>query len=398
MGGFFNNTSVRLIFAVILGLLIGSFANENIIGIILPIKHLLGQFIFFLIPLIVFGFIAPAITRLKKNASKLLRLSIIMAYVSCVGSATLAAIVGFKTIPLIDISSTESTARTLPDILFRLDIPPIMSVLSALFLAFIIGIGVLITKSNRLENGLYEFQNIVFVTVKRILIPLLPFFIAVNFAIFAYEGDLISKVPLFLLIILTTIICHLLWLTFLYVTAGLFSGKNPWSVIKHYGPVVLTALGTQSSAASLGVAIEVTRKSEVLDDEVRDFSIPLFGNIHFPGSVLDIVFLVLAVSYLQYGILPEIDKLLLFIPLLAIFGVAAPGLPGGTLFASLGLIQAVIGIDEAGIAIMVTIFALLDSFGTAHNITSDGALSLILSKYQNSIMKIKNLNKRLIKT
>ncbi len=162
--------------------------------------------------------------------------------------------------------------------------------------------------------------------------------------------------------------------------------------------MVLTALGSQSSAASLGIAIEVTRKCKVLDDEVRSFSIPLFGNIHFPGSVLDIVFLVLAVSYLQYGILPEIDKLLLFIPLLAIFGVAAPGLPGGTLFASLGLIQAVIGIDEAGIAVMVTIFALLDSFGTAHNITSDGALSLILSKYQNSIKKIKILNMELIKS
>lgn len=399
MKGFFNNTSVRLIFAVVSGLLIGSFANENIISIILPIKHLLGQIIFFLIPLIVLGFIAPAITRLKNNASKLLRLSLIMAYVSCVGSATLAAIVGYKTIPLIDISSTESTIRALPDMIFRLDIPPIMTVLSALFLAFIIGIGVLITKSNKIESGLYEFQNIVFVTVKRILIPLLPFFIAVNFAIFAYEGDILSKVPLFLLIIVITIICHIIWLTFLYVSAGIYySGKNPWQVIKHYGPVVLTALGSQSSAASLGIAIEVTRKCKVLDDEVRNFSIPLFGNIHFPGSVLDIVFLVLAVSYLQYGILPEIDKLLLFIPLLAIFGVAAPGLPGGTLFASLGLIQAVIGIDEAGIAVMVTIFALLDSFGTAHNITSDGALSLILSKYQNSIKKIKILNMELIKS
>ncbi|HHX31524.1 MAG TPA: dicarboxylate/amino acid:cation symporter, partial [Bacteroidales bacterium] len=327
MSKLFTNTSVRLIFAVISGLLLGSFASESIIGILLPIKHLLGQIIFFLIPLIVLGFIAPAITRLKKNASKLLRLSLVMAYVSCVGSATLAAIVGYKTIPLIDISSTESTVRALPEMIFRLDIPPIMTVLSALFLAFIIGVGVLITKSNKIESGLYEFQNIVFVAVKRILIPLLPFFIAVNFAIFAYEGDLISKVPLFLLIIVITIICHIIWLTLLYVLAGIYSGKNPWQVIKHYGPVVLTALGSQSSAASLGVAIEVTRKSKVLEDEVRDFSIPLFGNIHFPGSVLDIVFLVLAVSYLQHGIIPEIDKMLLFIPLLAIFGVAAPGLP-----------------------------------------------------------------------
>ena len=169
MSKLFTNTSVRLIFAVISGLLLGSFASESIIGILLPIKHLLGQIIFFLIPLIVLGFIAPAITRLKKNASKLLRLSLVMAYVSCVGSATLAAIVGYKTIPLIDISSTESTVRALPEMIFRLDIPPIMTVLSALFLAFIIGVGVLITKSNKIESGLYEFQNIVFVAVKQIM-------------------------------------------------------------------------------------------------------------------------------------------------------------------------------------------------------------------------------------
>ena len=389
MSKIFTNTSVRLIFAVISGLLIGSYANETIISIILPIKHLLGQVIFFLIPLIVFGFIAPAITRLKNNASKLLQLSIVMAYLSCLGSATLAAVIGYRTIPLIDISTTESAVRVLPEMIFRLDIPPIMTVLSALFLAFIVGVGVLVTKSNMIENGLYEFQNIVFVTVKRILIPLLPLFIAVNFAIFAYEGDIISKVPLFLLIIVITVFCHILWLSFLYVSAGIFSGKNPWQVLKHYGPVVLTALGSQSSAASLGVAIEETRKSKALDNEVRNFSIPLLGNIHFPGSVLDIVFLVLAVSYIQYGVIPDVEKLLLFIPLLAIFGVAAPGLPGGTLFASLGLIQAVIGIDEAGIAIMVTIFAMLDSFGTAHNITSDGALTLILSRYQKFTKRIK---------
>ena len=248
-------------------------------------------------------------------------------------------------------------------------------------LAFIVGIGVLLTKARRIENALYEFQQIVFVAVKRILIPLLPFFIATNFAVFAYEGDLVSNLPIFLLIILITIVCHLAWLGLLYGVAGVYSGKNPWQVIRYYGPVALTALGSQSSAASLAVAIEETRKSPVLKPEVRDFAIPLLGNIHFPGSVLDIAFLTIAVSSLLYGTMPGIEQMLLFIPLLAIFGVAAPGLPGGTLFASIGLIQVVLGIDEAGIALMITIFALLDSFGTTHNITSDGALALILTKY-----------------
>lgn len=376
-----SNTSFRLFLAVIAGLAAGQFATEKFIAVILPIKHLLGQIIFFLIPLIVFGFITPAITRLKSNAPRLLTLSLVLSYLSCAGSAILAALVGYKTIPLLDITPVGGASKTLPEMLFRLDIPPLMSVLSALALAFLVGTAVLATKAKKAESLLYEFQEIVFVMIKKVLIPILPFFIATNFIIFAYEGNFVSQLPVFLLIILITILCHLIWLSFLYLSAGVYSGRNPWQVIRYYGPVMLTALGSQSSAASLGVAIEETRKSPALEPEVRDFSIPLFGNIHFPGSVLDIVFLVVAVSFLMHGTLPEIEKMIVFIPLLAIFGVAAPGLPGGTLFASIGLIQAVIGMDEAGIALMITIFALLDSFGTTHNITSDGALSLILTGY-----------------
>lgn len=391
----FSNTSLRLFLGVIAGLVIGQFATEGVIAIVLPIKHILGQIIFFLIPLIVFGFITPAITRLKNNASKLLTLSLVLSYLSCVGSSVLAALVGYNIIPLIDITPDNEASRVLPQMIFRLDIPPLMPVLSALLLAFVVGIGILITKSGKIENALYEFQNIVFVMVKRVLIPLLPFFIAANFIIFSYEGNLVSRLPVFLLIILITILCHITWLGFLYTSAGLYSRKNPWQVLRYYGPVVLTALGSQSSAASLGVAIEETRKSPVLKPEVRDFSIPLLGNIHFPGSVLDIVFLALAVSYLLTGTMPGIERIALFIPLLAVFGVAAPGLPGGTLFASLGLIQAVLGIGEDGLALMIIIFALVDSFGTTHNITSDGALSLILTKYSDK-KKVENVSSSVI--
>ena len=386
-----SNTSLRLFLGVIAGLAIGQFATEGVIAVVLPLKHILGQIIFFLIPLIVFGFITPAITRLKSNASKLLTLSLVLSYLSCVGSSSLAALVGYNIIPLIDITPDNEASRVLPEMIFRLDIPPLMPVLSALLLAFLVGIGILVTKSRKIENALYEFQDIVFVMVKKVLIPLLPFFIAANFIVFAYEGNLVTRLPVFLLIILITILCHITWLTFLYTSAGLYSGKNPWQVLRYYGPVMLTALGSQSSAASLGVAIEETRKSPVLKPEVRDFSIPLLGNIHFPGSVLDIVFLALAVSYLLTGTMPGIERISLFIPLLAVFGVAAPGLPGGTLFASLGLIQAVLGIGEEGLALMITIFALVDSFGTTHNITSDGALSLILTKYSEKKERENNL-------
>lgn len=376
-----SNTTFRLLLSVVIGMLSGMFANETVISVILPIKHILGQIIFFLIPLLIFGFITPSITRLKRNASKLLSVSLILAYASCIGSATLAAVVGYKLIPLFDIVPAIESLKEIPEMIFRLDIPPLMSVLSALVLSFMLGLSIIWTKSDKIESALYEFQNLVFIMVKRFLLPILPLFIAANFSVLAYEGALASRLPVFFAILIVTVLCHITWMTILYSSAGIYSRKNPWHVLKYYGPVVLTALGTQSSAASLGVAIEQTKKSPVLRNDIRNFAIPLFGNIHFVGSILDVVFLSLAVSQLLYGTMPGLEKMLIFIPLLGIFAIAAPGLPGGTLITSLGLIHAVLGIDEAGTALMISIFALLDSFGTTHNITSDGALTLILSSY-----------------
>jgi len=376
-----SNTTIRLFLGVISGILVGLFATKSIISVILPIKHILGQIIFFLIPLIIFGFITPSITRLKRNASKLLGGSLLLAYVSCIGSASLAAFVGYKVIPLLDIVPVKGQAADLPEMLFRLDIPPLMSVLSALVFAFLVGLSVIWTKAAKIEEALYEFQGLIFAMVKKVLIPILPFFIAANFSILAYEGELASRLPVFLAILVVTVLCHLTWMSFLYISSGLYARVNPWKVLKYYGPVALTALGTQSSAASLGVAIEQTKKCPVLKNDIRDFAIPLFGNIHFPGSILDVVFLSLAVSQLLYGTMPNVTQMLIFIPLLGIFAIAAPGLPGGTLITSLGLIHAVLGIDDAGAALMITIFALLDSFGTTHNISSDGALTLVLSAY-----------------
>ena len=150
--------------------------------------------------------------------------------------------------------------------------------------------------------------------------------------------------------------------------------------MRHNSPVILTALGTQSSAASLGVAIEAAKKSDALDSDVRGFAIPFFANIHFCGSALNIVFLVIVISQVLYGSIPSTDALTLFTLLLGIFAIGAPGLPGGTVVASLGLIQAVLGFDETATALLLRVFALQDSFGTANNITSDGALTLILSE------------------
>jgi Na+/H+-dicarboxylate symporter len=185
----------------------------------------------------------------------------------------------------------------------------------------------------------------------------------------------------FLPVILIVIVCHYIWLALLYGLAALYSGKNSWQVLRHYGPAYVTALGTMSSAATLGVALECAGKSSVLRKEVTSFSVPLFANIHLCGSVLTEVFFVCVVSQLLYGTLPSPATLTLFIFLLGIFAVGAPGVPGGTVLASLGIVISVLGFDDAGTALLITIFALQDSFGTACNVTGDGALTLITQKF-----------------
>jgi len=375
-----TNTALQLLVAVIAGLLAGQVVSEPVIGFILPLKHVLGQAIFFLVPLIIFGFITPSVTRMKKRASRILAISLLLAYVSSIISATFAALAGYGSISLFDLQAAE-VARSLPKLIFQLDIPPLMSVMSALALALTVGLAVVWTKAERIEALLYQFQDVVTAMVKKILIPFLPLFVFCNFSVLSYEGTIGSQLPFFVAFILITIVCNVLWVGFSYGLAGLYSGKNPWRVLKHYGPVILTALGTQSSAASLGVAVDAAAKSDALDEDVRGFAIPFFANIHFCGSVLNIVFLVIVISQVLYGTLPQIETLILFVLLLGIFAIGAPGLPGGTVVASLGLIQSVLGFDESATALLISVFALQDSFGTANNITSDGALTLMMSSY-----------------
>ena len=210
---------------------------------------------------------------------------------------------------------------------------------------------------------------------------MLPLFIAANFCVLSYEGAITKQLPIFLSVLLIVIICHYIWLTLLYVVASIYSRKNSWGVLKYYGPAYLTALGTMSSAATLGTALTCAKKSKILREEVIDVTVPLFANIHLCGSILTEVFFVLTVSQILYGSMPDFTTMLVFIILLGFFAIGAPGVPGGTVLASLGLIIAILGFDEAGTALLLTIFALQDSFGTACNVTGDGALTLITDTF-----------------
>lgn len=377
-----NSLPFKLLLGVILGILIGQVASEGIMNIVVTIKYILNQVIVFCVPLIIIGFIAPSITRLGNNASKMLGVAVTIAYLSSLGAALFSMAAGYLMIPHLSISTNVEGLKELPGIVFQLDIPQIMPVMSALVFSLLLGLAATWTKAKVITDVLEEFQAIVLSIVTKIVIPLLPVFIAFTFCALSYEGTITKQLPVFLQVVIIVMVGHFIWLALLYVLGGLYAGKNPMDVLRNYGPAYITAVGTMSSAATLAVALRCAKKSQPpLRDDMVDFGIPLFANIHLCGSVLTEVFFVLTVSKILYGSLPSLGTMILFCALLGVFAIGAPGVPGGTVMASLGLITGILGFDETGTALMLTIFALQDSFGTACNVTGDGALALILTGF-----------------
>ena len=388
--GILNSLPFRLLLALVIGIAVGLFLNKSdtsalsvaLLNIIVTVKYIVGQFIGFCIPLIIIGFIAPSITRLGSNASRILIVALIIAYVSSIGAAFFATASGFLILPHMSITPDVEGLKDLPQLVFQLSIPAIMPVMSALFFSVMVGLAAAWNRSELITGVLEEFQKVVLSIVTRFVIPVLPVLIGTTFATLAYEGSITKQLPVFIVIIIMVMIGHYIWLALLYLIAGAYAGANPLDILKHYGPAYMTAVGTMSSAATLSVALECAKKSEpTLRDDMVNFGIPLFANIHLCGSVMTETFFVMVVSKMLYGEFPSPAKMVLFCLLLGVFAIGAPGVPGGTVMASLGLITGVLMFDETGTALMLTIFALQDSFGTACNVTGDGALTLILTGY-----------------
>ena len=360
---FFNSLPFKLLVAVILGIIAGLILNRYstngismaVLNITVTIKYILGQLITFCVPLIVLGFIAPSITRLGKNASLMLGVAVVLAYGSSVGAALFSTASGFLIIPHLSIHSYAAGLK--------------------------LGLAATWTKAKLITGLLDEFQKIVLSLVARIIIPILPLFIGTTFCGLAYEGTITRQLPVFLKIIVLVLAGHFIWMALLYILAGIYSGENPLEVVRHYGPAYLTAVGTMSSAATLAVALQCASKAKPLRKDLVSFGIPLFANIHLCGSVLTEVFFCMAISKILYGSVPTPGTMVLFCLLLGIFAIGAPGVPGGTVMASLGIITGILKFDSSGTALMLTIFALQDSFGTACNVTGDGALTLMLTGY-----------------
>ncbi len=394
MKNLLGSLPVRLLLGVIIGIVVGLYANEDLMQVIMTFKNLLGSLIIFCVPLIIIGFIAPSITRLGQHASTMLSVAITLAYASSVGAALFAMFSGYAIISHLNIVSSVDGLKDLPKLLFDLKIAPIMSVMTALVFSVLIGVAAAWTQAAVITKFLEEFQKIVLAIVTKIVIPLLPLFIACTFCTLSYEGTITKQLPVFIIVVLIVMVGHYLWLGLLYSLAGIYAGANPMEVLKHYWPAYITAIGTMSSAATLAVALECARKSSVLRKDLVNFGIPLFANIHLCGSVLTEVFFVMTVSQILYGTLPTLGTMVLFCILLGIFAIGAPGVPGGTVMASLGLIISVLGFDATGTALMLTIFALQDSFGTACNVTTDGALTLMLTGYakKNGIKEVNEVS------
>ena len=388
--GFVHSLPFRLLVALAVGIgaglalsaADGAAITVGLLNIVVTVKYIVGQFISFCVPLIIIGFIAPSITRLGNNASRMLVVALCIAYISSVGAALFATGAGFTILPFMNISPEVDGLKELPPVIFELTIPQIMPVMSALVFSVLVGLSAAWNGSKQITAILEEFQQIALSIVTKFVIPVLPVLIGCTFCTLAYEGTITKQLPIFLIIIIIVMIGHYIWLALLYGIAGAYSGKNPMNVLRNYGPAYMTAIGTMSSAATLSVALECARKSEPpLRDDLVNFGIPLFANIHLCGSVMTETFFVMAVSKMLYGEFPSLGKMLLFCLLLGVFAIGAPGVPGGTVMASLGLITGVLGFDETGTALMLTIFALQDSFGTACNVTGDGALTLFLTGY-----------------
>lgn len=375
---------LKLLAGLTIGAILGFIVNESVMDVVVSLRHICGQIIFFLVPLVIVGFITPAIVRLGQNASKILFSAVLLAYISSVGAAIFSMCSGYLIIPHLSIATETETLRKLPEMVFRLDIPPLFSVMSALVTALFFGVGIAWTKSETLGKIFSELERIMTWLVTSVLIPILPLFVGLSFMGLAYEGSLSRHLPIFVTMVVLVIIGHFIWLAVLYSIGGMISRRNPTSVFRYYTPAYLTAVGTMSSAATLPVALKCARRSPVLSKTMVEFMVPLGATVHLCGSVLTEVFFCMTISLILYGTIPSMGVMLLFCILLGIFAVGAPGVPGGTVVASLGIVTGVLGFDQTGVALLIAIFALQDSFGTACNVTGDGALALILDGIYNS--------------
>ena len=377
----FNSLLFKVFCGIALGILLGNYAPDWLYRILITFKSLFANFLNFSIPLIMIGLIMPSIGDLEKNAGKLLAITVAIAYGFTLFSGFSTYFVGDTLFNSLleneQIGNLEDHSRSLPPY-FTIDMPPIFDVMTALLLSFIVGIGLSVREAPVLTNVVKEFGDIVKWLITKAIIPVLPYYIMTIFAEITFSGQVASVMVVFFKLIIILFIMHIVLLLLQYIFAGLISGKNPIKSLGAMLPAYATALGTQSSAATIPVTLRQSLKLGI-SQRIAGFVIPLCATIHLSGSTMKITACALALMMLQ-GTPYDFSMFAGFIMMLGIIMVAAPGVPGGAIMAALGVLHSMLGFDENQQALMVALYIAMDSFGTACNVTGDGAVALIVDK------------------
>lgn len=371
----------RIVICLIVGILAGLTCNalawEVPIRILVTLGDLFGSFLSFMIPLIIIGFIIPGIASLGKKSGKGLLITTVIAYTSTILAGLLAFLAGSTLLPMfIKGNNMFEEAGQSVSSYFTIDIPPIMGVMSALVLAFVLGIGLSSLKESILLKSMEEFNQIILKVVQNVLIPLVPIYIGCIFAKISFSGEIVTTLKSFGTVYVILLSLQVIYILIQYLIAGTIKKENPFKLLKNMMPAYFTAVGTQSSAATIPVTLACAKKNNI-NEEVLGFVIPLGATIHLAGDTITLVLTSMAVMLMK-GEVPTFSLMMPFILMLGVTMVAAPGVPGGGVMAALGLLESMLGFGALEKPLMIALHAAQDSFGTATNITGDGAISVVV--------------------
>ena len=373
----------KVVIAIAAGILFGQFLPDGIARVFVTFNSLFGNFLSFAVPLIIVGLVTPAIGDLGKGAGRLLALTALLAYGSTLFSGFFTYFTSAAIFPELLPVNTQLTAIENPGEFmlqpyFTVAMPPLMDVVSALLFSFIVGLGLSYIEGRVLHDAFADFQQIITKLIAAVIIPLLPLHIFGIFLNMTVSGHVASIILMFLKVIIVIFILHVLLLLIQFAIAGAVSGKNPMRLLKNMLPAYATALGTQSSAATIPVTLAQTIQNGVRE-AIAIFVIPLCATIHLAGSTMKITACAMAILYMT-GEPITFGSMAGFIMMLGITMVAAPGVPGGAIMAALGILQTMLGFNETLQALMIALYIAMDSFGTACNVTGDGAIAVIVDR------------------
>ncbi len=375
---------VKVLIAIAGGALLGSFAPDVLVRILKTFNVLFAQLLKFIIPLLILGLVTPAIANVGKNAGKMLLVVIGIAYLSTIFSGFFAHLCSSNAFPHYlqagELSSEALSAREFQPY-FDLKIPPVCDILTALLLSFMLGIGIIATGSSPLKKAFEDFGAIVKLTIEKVIIPMLPWYVFTMICEMGARGVLAVVLGSGFKIILTGVVLTVLYLVIQYCIAGAVAGKNPFKCLWNMLPAYLTAFSICSSSAAIPVTSSCTRKNGIPDDIV-DFTIPLCSTVHMCGSTIKLAVSAIAVAYLTGTPLP-FAVYAHFVLMQGIAAVAAPGVMGGVLMASVGLLESIMGFTPDQTALVMTLYLALDGYGPACNVTGDGAIALVINRFFN---------------